>query len=90
MLNRGSFLKERICSTRSKFLSLRVEPILKGLLSPWKQTRSHKSCFPLYNYPRKGEVCPFTLTEIPVITMQILIRLLLRLIRFQETYIHST
>ena len=46
-LIRGQLLKKRICSFRSKFFPLRVDPILKGLLCPENQTGSHKSCFPL-------------------------------------------
>ena len=45
----GSTLKERICSCRSKFFPLRVDPILEGLPLPGKQTGSHKSCNPFKN-----------------------------------------
>ena len=43
----GQLLKKRICSFRSKFFSLRVDPIFRGLHCSGKQTGSHKSCFPL-------------------------------------------
>ena len=46
LLKGGQLLKERICFFRSKFISLRVIPIVKGLFCPWswKQTGCHKSC----------------------------------------------
>ena len=43
----AQLLKQRICSSRSKFFPLRVESILELPHSPGKQTGSHKSCFPL-------------------------------------------
>ena len=36
----------QICSPRSEFFPLRVDPILKGLHYSGKQTGSHKGCFP--------------------------------------------
>ena len=33
LLNRGQLLKERICSYRSKFFPVRVDPILKSYLT---------------------------------------------------------
>ena len=44
-INGGQLFKERICSSRSKFFPLRVDPILEELCCPWKQSGSHKSCF---------------------------------------------
>ena len=61
-LFRGQHLKERICSPRSKFFPLRVDPILKGLHCPGKQTGSHKSRLPLQKWRKKMEVYPYTLT----------------------------
>ena len=46
-LNGGQLLKKRICSPRSKFFSLRVDPVLKGLHCPVKQIGSKKNCLPL-------------------------------------------
>ena len=45
-LIRGHLLKRTVCSSRSKFFPLRVDPILKGLHCPEKETGSHKSCIP--------------------------------------------
>ena len=39
----GQFLKEKICSTWSKFFSLRVDPFLEGFCDPGSQ----ESCTPL-------------------------------------------
>ena len=39
-LNGGQLLKERICSCRSKFLSLRVDPKWKGLIQGGNQNVS--------------------------------------------------
>ena len=47
LLSRGPLLKIRICSFRSKFFPLKVDPILEELCSSHKQTGSHKSYFPL-------------------------------------------
>ena len=44
----------------SKFFPLRVDPIMKRLHCPGKQTGSHKSCFPLQNWWKKMEVYPHT------------------------------
>ena len=46
-LNGGLLLKEKICSYRSKFFPLRVDPIFKRLYFPGKQTERYKSYFPL-------------------------------------------
>ena len=40
---RGQLLKERICSHRSKFFLLRVDPILEALRYPGEKTGSHKN-----------------------------------------------
>ena len=45
--SKGSTLKERICSLKSKFIPLRVDPNLDGFHHQATQTGSHKSCFPL-------------------------------------------
>ena len=37
-------LQKRICSFRSKFFTLRVDPILEGPCCIGKQTGSHRSC----------------------------------------------
>ena len=42
----GQPLKERICSGRSKFSSVRADSILEGLCNP---EGSHRSCLPLKN-----------------------------------------
>ena len=47
VLNGDQVLKERICSARSKFFLLRVDPNFERLGQPRKQMRSHKSCFSL-------------------------------------------
>ena len=39
----GQFLKERICSLRSKFFPVRVDPFFEGFSFPGKKTRRHKS-----------------------------------------------
>ena len=44
VLNGGQFLLGRICSYRSKFFPVRVDPILEGPCCPGKHTGSHKSC----------------------------------------------
>ena len=41
----GKLLKKRICSSRSKFFPLRVDPILEWIIHPGKQSKSHKPCF---------------------------------------------
>ena len=40
---------ERICSPRSKFYSLRVDPFFEGFRHPEKQTGSYKSFCPKKN-----------------------------------------
>ena len=42
----GQFLKKGICSHRSKFFPLRVDPTLKGLHCPEKRAGSHKKLSP--------------------------------------------
>ena len=54
LLKWGQLIKERICSSRSKFLSFRVDPILEGVNCPGKQTGSHRSCFPLKMEEKHG------------------------------------
>ena len=39
---KGELLKERICSSRSKFFSLRVDSFLERFCYPGKQARSHE------------------------------------------------
>ena len=60
-LIRGQFLKKRICSPKSKFFPLRVDPIWKGLHCPGRQTGSHKNCFLLLKGQKNMLVYPFTL-----------------------------
>ena len=43
---KGPLLKEKICSSRSKFFALSVGPILEKLYHLGKQRGSHKGCFP--------------------------------------------
>ena len=44
LINIGQLLKEIICSSRSKFFPLRVDPFLGGLCPPGKRTGNHGSC----------------------------------------------
>ena len=53
LLNGGQLIKDRICSSRSKFRSFRVDPILEGVNCPGKQTGCH-SCFPLKMEEKHG------------------------------------
>ena len=46
IFNMGQLLKEMICSLRSKFFPLGVDPILEELGCPGNQTSSHESCSP--------------------------------------------
>ena len=46
IFNMGQLLKEMICSLRSKFFPLGVDPILEELCCPGNQTSSHESCSP--------------------------------------------
>ena len=46
-------MKERIFSFERKFVHLRVDPILKGISCPGKQTRNHRICFPLHELWKK-------------------------------------
>ena len=55
-LIRGQLLKERICSCRSKFFPLTVDPISEGLCHPGKKTRSYKSNLPLQKKKKKQEI----------------------------------
>ena len=55
LLNVGLLLKERICSSRSKFFPLRVDPSLKGFCCLEKQTGSHKSCLLKKTRPVTGQ-----------------------------------
>ena len=59
--NRGQLLKERICSSRSKFFPLRVDLLLKGFRCLWKQSGSHKSCSPLGKLVVKHQGVPIHL-----------------------------
>ena len=47
LLNLGLLLKEGTCSWRSKFLPLKVVPILKRFRYPGKRTGRNKCCFPV-------------------------------------------
>ena len=47
LCNKSQLLKERICSWRSKFLLVRVDPILEELQCPGKQTKNNMNCSPL-------------------------------------------
>ena len=58
LLSHGSAQK-RIFSPKSKFFPFRVDPILKGLHCPGKQTGSYKSCFICKN-DRKSWRCTRT------------------------------
>ena len=51
-LNWGQLLKERICSKKSKFFPLKVDPILEGLSCPWKQTNKVTK---IASLPKNGE-----------------------------------
>ena len=54
IFNVGQLIKERICSTRSKFFPLRVDLIFKRLQPPgWKQKVGNKICFLCKNYRKK-------------------------------------
>ena len=55
-LNCSHFMKERICSYQSKFIPLRVNPILERLSPPDKQTGSHENYLPLKTWKKK-KVC---------------------------------
>ena len=46
-INWGHIIKERLCSHWSKFIPLRVDPILGRLCPSGKQTGSHENCLPL-------------------------------------------
>ena len=46
-LKKGLLLNERICSSWSKFIPLRVDPILGGQCQLRKKIGGHESCFPL-------------------------------------------
>ena len=74
ILNWGQLLKEKICSCRSNFFPLRVDPILEGLCCYYKQTRipilkklEKHSCIlilpQLFNYQKANNnifVCKFS------------------------------
>ena len=63
----GLLIKERICSHRSKFFPLRVDPILGRLrpLGNCKQTGSLENCLPLKTWRKKMEVYPNSLNVVP-------------------------
>ena len=46
----GKLLKERICSSRSKFFPLRADPYFKIFLYPEKHIESRICCSPLYKW----------------------------------------
>ena len=52
-MNLGHLIKEIICSCWSKFIPLRVDPNLRRLCLPCKQTGSHKNYLPLKNMVKK-------------------------------------
>ena len=62
-MNWVHLIKKRICSRRSKFFSLRVDPFLGRLRPPGKQTGSHENCLPLKTWRKKIEVYPYTSEE---------------------------
>ena len=47
-LNRGQILKERICSYRSKFLPVRVDPFLEAFCGQGSYIGCHINYFPLF------------------------------------------
>ena len=49
-VNWGQLIKERICSSGSKFFPLRVDPTLERFSCPGRVIGSHKNCLPLKNY----------------------------------------
>ena len=53
-LSMGLLLKERICSSRSKFFPLRVDPIAKCYVHPEKQTGTHANYIKLFLEKRQG------------------------------------
>ena len=67
-LNSGHFLKKRICSHRSKFFHLRVDPILGRFPSLEKQIGSHYNCLYLKTWRRKIEVYQYILNVLTNIT----------------------
>ena len=60
-LIRHQLLKKRICSSRSKFFSPRVDPILGRLRPPSKQTGRLENCLPLKTWRKKVLGYPKTL-----------------------------
>ena len=64
LLKRGLLSKERICSHRSKFFPLRVDPFLGRLRPAGKQTGSHENCLPLKTWRKKMEVYSYTLRQV--------------------------
>ena len=64
LLNRGQLLKERICSSRSKFFPLRVDLILEGHI---KQTETYESCSPFVKMAEKSEELPNILSGVPLL-----------------------
>ena len=55
-INWGHLTKERICSHRSTFFSLREDPILGRLCLPNGQKGSHENCLPLKTWRKKIKV----------------------------------
>ena len=49
----GQLLNDRICSFRSKFFPLRVDPFFEGFRCPGKQTESYNSCLCMKQWREK-------------------------------------
>lgn len=52
--NCGQILKERICFFWSKFFPFKLDPVMKGLYYPRKETGTHKSFFPFAKMAEKS------------------------------------
>ena len=65
--SRSQLLNKIICSPRSIFFSLRVDPILEELHSPGKQTGSRKNCSTFVNDRKRLEVYPHTFSPVRMI-----------------------
>ena len=58
LLHGAQLLKERICSSGSKFFPLREDPFLEGFRRPEKQTGGHECCCPLEKITENMKVYP--------------------------------
>ena len=54
------FLKDRICSSGSRFFLFEIKYILERYYYPGKQAEGHKSCLPLENSRKCIELVPYT------------------------------